>query len=95
MKFEISRSLGNYTGGLLGLCMLSEMGYDGFVVNNEYSVLVSKDHVSVKSFSGQKIPKALIKKLAEHLKYSKYHTEEKDVLYIYNDNFSEKDDGQT
>lgn len=91
MKFIVSKGLEHFSGGLLGRLMLAQLGYDGFVVNNEYSVLVSKDHCSVKSFTGQKIPNELIKKVAEYLEYSKYHTEEKDCLYIYNDNFEEKD----
>ena len=91
MKFEVTRSLDNFRGGLLGLAVLAQMGYDGFVINNEYSVLVSKDHVSVKGFDGKKMPKTMIKKLAEYLKYNKYHTEDSDCLYIYNDEYSEVD----
>lgn len=85
MKFEVSHSLQNFTGGLLGLAFLGAAGYDGFVVNNEYSVLVSKDHCSVKSFSGKKIGKALIRRIAQYLQYPNYHTEQRDILYIYKD----------
>ena len=55
MKFEISRDLGHFTGGLIGKILLYSMGYDGFVVNNEFSVIVSADHCSVKSFGDKKI----------------------------------------
>lgn len=90
--FTVSRSLNNFAGGLLGLAMLGEMGFDGFVINNEYSVLVSKDHASIKSFSGDNVPEYIIEKLAEYLKYKEYHVETKkddECVYIYNDGVKE------
>ena len=89
MKFEISRDLGHFTGGVFGKAMLYSMGYDGFVVNNEFSVIVSADHCSVKSFGDKKIRTPLLKKIAEYLKYQSYHIEQHDTnpdfYYIYKD----------
>lgn len=85
MKFEVSRSLDNVTGGLIGMAIIAKMGFDWFVINNEYSVLVSKDHVSVKNFGGKKISKAMVKKIAEYMKYKQYHTEGNGCMYIFND----------
>lgn len=85
MKFEVSRSIGNINGGLTGMLILAAQGYDFMVINNKYSVLISKDHCSMKSFSGKSIPKTIINKTAEYLKYKKFHTEQRDCLYIYND----------
>ena len=93
MKFEVSRSLDNVTGGLIGMAIIAKMGFDWFVVNNEYSVLVSKDHVSVKNFGGKKVTKAIIKKIAEYMKYSQYHTEGNSCVYIFDDSKKGKKHG--
>lgn len=85
MRFDVSRSLNHLQGGLLGLCVIGSAGYDFFVINNEYSVLVSKDHCSINRFNKKKIPNYIIKETAKYLKYKKFHTELRDVLYVYND----------
>lgn len=95
MKFEVSRSMDNVTGGLIGMVIIARMGFDWFVVNNEYSVLVSKDHVSVKNFGGKKVTKAIIKKIAEYMKYSQYHTEGNSCVYIFDDSKKGKKHGNT
>lgn len=94
MEYNVSKSLGNVTGGLAGMLLLAEQGYDFFVINNEYSVLVSKDHCSIKSFSGNKIPTEIINKTAEYLKYEKFHTKEEGCLYIYNEGEILKSQGE-
>lgn len=94
MEYNVSKSLGNVAGGLVGIMFLAAKGYDFFVVNNEYSVLVSKDHCSIKSFSGNEVPAEIINKTAEYLNYKKFHTEKTDCLYIYNDDETFKSQGE-
>ena len=77
MKLQISRSIMNFTGGLLGRCVLGELGYiDAFVVNDTWGVLVKQDHASMKNLDKKKIPIAIVRKIArEILKYTKFSIE--------------------
>ena len=66
MKLEISRSILNFTGGLLGRCMIAEYGFiDAFTVNNKFSVLVSKDHASIKAMDSDPVTDELCCQVAE------------------------------
>ena len=81
---NISRSINNFTGGLIGMAFIYSKFKDAFIVDNDFSVLVSSDHCSVNSHSGKIIPKSLLKDIAEYLDYKNYKIEHRDCTYIYN-----------
>lgn len=65
MTLQISRDLGHFTGGLLGKCMIYQQGFnDAFMVDNEFSVLVSKDHASVKQQGKKRLTKSILSEIA-------------------------------
>lgn len=65
MTLLISRDLGCFSGGLLGKCVIYQLGFiDAFMVDNEFSVLVSKDHASVKQQGRKRLTKSILNKIA-------------------------------
>ena len=85
-KLEVSRSILNFKCGLLGRCMIGQAGFiDAFTINNEFSVLVSKDHASVKAMDREQVTEDICRQIATlELKYKDF-TIEKDgnLWYIY------------
>lgn len=87
-KLEIRRSILNFKGGLLGRCMIAEYGFiDAFVVNNKFSVLVSKDHASVKAMDSEPVTEELCHQVAEQeLGYKNFNIKQDgSCFYIYNE----------
>lgn len=83
-NFKISRDLGHFNGGIIGKAMLMKYGFiDAFFVNNAFSVLVSKDHASVKAHDSEEITSELISKIAEELGYKNYSVEKEDDSFVY------------
>lgn len=86
-KLEISRSILNFNGGLLGRCMIAQCGFiDAFVVNNKFSVLVSEDHASIKAMESEPVTNELCRQVAEQeLKYKDFIIKKDgNCFYIYN-----------
>ena len=65
MTLQISRDLGHFTGGLIGKCMIYQLGFnDAFMVDNEFSVIVSKDHASVMQRGEKRLTESILNKIA-------------------------------
>lgn len=84
---RISRGLENFTGGLLGKAMVYQLGFvDAFMVDDEFSVLVSKDHASVQQKGKKRLTKAILNKIATEVLHYKDFTTKKEgnCFYIFN-----------
>lgn len=94
MTLQISRSLGHFTGGLLGKCMVYQLGFiDAFMVDNEFSVLVSKDHASVKQQGEKRLTKSILSEIAiDVLVYTDFEIKKDgSCFYIFNKGYKEND----
>lgn len=88
MTLQISRGLEHFTGGLIGKCMVYQLGFvDAFIVDNEFSVLVSKDHASVKQQGKRKLTRKILNQIAKEVLRYKVFSIKKDgkIYYIYNE----------
>lgn len=87
-KLKISRGIGIYNGGLLGATLICKLGFiDAFLVNNEFSVLVSENHASVKAQGDKEVTTELCEQIAtQELKYKKFKIDtDGNCFYIYNE----------
>lgn len=87
-KLEIRRSILNFKGGLLGRSMIAQCGFiDAFTINNKFSVLISKDHASVKAMDSEPVTEELCRQVAkQELGYKKFNIkQEGSCFYIYNE----------
>lgn len=85
-KLDLSRSILNFNGGILGRAFIAQAGFiDAFVVNSKFSVLVSKDHASVKAMDSEKVTEDICRQIASLVLKYKDFTIEKDgsCWYIY------------
>lgn len=81
----------HFTGGLLGKCMIYQMGFiDAFMVDNNFSVLVSKDHASVKQKGEKRLTKTILNEIATTVLGYKDFTTKKEggCFYIYNNEYN-------
>ena len=94
MTLQISRDLGHFTGGLLGKFMIYQLGFnDAFMVDNEYSVLVAKDHASVKQQGKKRLTKSILNKIAtEVLGYKDFEIKKDGSCFYIFDKGYKKDD---
>lgn len=92
MTLQISRSLECFAGGLLGKCMVYQLGFnDAFMVDNEFSVLVSKDHASVKQQGEKRLTKSILSEIAtDVLGYTDFEIKKDgSCFYIFNKGYKE------
>lgn len=86
MTIEVSRSILNFQGGFLGRITIAQCGFiDAFVVNNEFSVLVSENHASIKAMGNEPITDELCSEIAkQELGYEEFKIEQDgNCYYIY------------
>lgn len=94
MTLQISRDLGHFTGGLLGKCMIYQLGFnDAFMVDNEFSVLVSKDHASVKQRGKKRLTKSILSEIAtDVLGYTDFEIKKDgSCFYIFDKGYKDDD----